>query len=94
MKKQLIKKNILEAKKKILKAVPDANKIDINVNQIEPLEYKTKISLVLQNHKNIITVKKDKSLKDSLEKSKHALIKRIKKIKKKKQKLSLKKLFA
>jgi len=73
-------------KNQIYKIAPDANDIDIKIDRYDKARFESFIRVHIPPRKNLIAIKKDKSLNVSLEKSCKAIIKQVKKVKGKKKK--------
>ncbi len=86
MKKQKIHKarEIFKIKNQIYKIAPYADDVDIKIDKVENGNFESLIRVHIPNKKSLIAVKKDKSLHNSLEKSRQAILKQVKRIKNKK----------
>lgn len=78
-------KEVFRIKNHILKLVPYAKDIDIKIDKSETGDYESLIRVHVPPRKKFIAVKRSESLKVSLEKSRQAILRQVKKLKEKKQ---------
>jgi len=72
-------------KNQILKIVPTAKDIDVKIDKVDPSSFETLIKVYIPPQKKLVALKKDKSLKLSIEKSRQAILRQIQKIKTKRE---------
>lgn len=87
MKKRKIHKakEVFKVKNQIYKIAPYANDVDIKIDKTDNGKFESLIRVHIPPKKNLIAVKKDKCLKVSLEKSRQAIIKQVKKVNERKK---------
>ncbi len=86
-KRNFHKANIaLKIREQILKMAPYANEVDIKVDEDKDGEYESTIKVHIPPKKSLIAIKKDECFRSSLEKSRQAILKQVKKIKEKRKK--------
>ncbi len=87
MKKRKIHKakEVFKIKNQIYKVAPYANDVDVKIDKTDNGKFESLIRVHIPPKKSLIAVKKDKCLKVSLEKSRQAIIKQVKKVKEKKK---------
>lgn len=85
-------KNIFKLKKQIQRIDPKADKVEVKIDKSDQQSFETLIKVHIPPHKNLIAIKRDKSLKLSIEKSKQAIIKQVQKVKSKRDKQDFRKL--
>lgn len=76
-----MKRKLENARKRILKLVPDLKNLNIKMNRDVDGQYRTKIQLHLPKRKTLFANKIANTTDESLEKSEQAIIKQFKKLK-------------
>lgn len=77
-------REIFKIKNNIYKIIPNVEFVDIKVQKSEDHTYESQILIKIGNHKKILAIKTNESIKIALQKSHQAVIRQIKRIKEKK----------
>ncbi|MEC7276409.1 MAG: hypothetical protein VXV96_08820 [Bdellovibrionota bacterium] len=80
-KKRYTNRDIFKVKIHIQRIFPHANKVDVKIDKLPSGEFKSFIRVLAPQKKELIAQKRDEDIKKCLEKSQHAIIRQIHRIK-------------
>ena len=80
-KKRYTNRDIFKVKNHIQRIFPHANKVDVKIHQLPSGEFKSFIRVLAPQKKELIAQKRGQDIKKCLEKSQHAIIRQIHRIK-------------